>query len=146
MALKFFEVRDVRAALDRWWASTDRDDRGELRSRFLPAPGDLIPLIQAESRKHFASLDQALELVRRICPDCGSATLGFCRPGDDNERICFGIPRRVHETGEICGATLVVVWRGNARDDPHQGARGRRLFTMPGGRTVVRIHSGNDAA
>jgi hypothetical protein len=113
-SLAIFDAPDVRTALDGWWRSTERDFHGELRSRFLPSPGELIPLVQSVIRQHHASLTQELELVGRKCEECGITTAGFNRPDDYQKRYCQAVPKRPHAWGEICGADMREVYRGSA--------------------------------
>lgn len=76
--LRGFEVRDVESALDAWWASTDRDEKGELRSKWLPSPAELKPLAIAAQRKR--------EAAERI-DFCGNCALGWVSILRDRELV-----------------------------------------------------------
>jgi hypothetical protein len=102
-ALSMCDVRDVRSALDAWWASTEKNDRGELKSKWLPAPGELKPLIDEAARRRMNAAAQPTELVRWQCPDCHVTMSGLIATNDYRTRTC----RR-------CGAQVNEIYRGAA--------------------------------
>ncbi len=44
--LALYETKDVKAALEAWWADTTVGKDGEPRGKWLPAPAELKPLIE----------------------------------------------------------------------------------------------------
>lgn len=62
-----FEVRDVQAALDAWWASTARDEKGELRSRWLPAPAELKEFTERAVRRLAVDAAEPQDMVMWEC-------------------------------------------------------------------------------
>jgi hypothetical protein len=52
--LRGYEARDVQYGIDTWFASTDTDERGQPKSRFLPVPAELKKLAEVALRRHAA--------------------------------------------------------------------------------------------
>jgi hypothetical protein len=117
--LGFFDAADVRGALARWWASTATDERGEVLSKWLPAPAELKPLAMNARQARAARTSARIELVVWRCLDCGRARCGFIPPQDQMPRRCHAFPQRANfRRGEICGSAMAEIYRGSAsRDD-----------------------------
>ncbi|HZP06180.1 MAG TPA: hypothetical protein VFB43_14860 [Terracidiphilus sp.] len=65
--LRSFDTRDVEAALDAWNASTERDSKGDLKSKWLPAPGELKPLVLAAQSKRESAAREPEDLLCLSC-------------------------------------------------------------------------------
>ena len=99
-ALKSFELKDVRTAMSAWWASTDRDDRGELRSKWLPTIAELKGKVDAARAKRVNALLEPQDIVRFEC-NGGHRCCGFIAHSapDPSGRHCH------------CGSELTVSGR-----------------------------------
>lgn len=90
-AFKGYEVADVRAALDAWWASTDRDSKGDLKSQWMPAPGELIAFVERAKQKRETSAAIPRDLVCFECQSCRYRCTSFPPRGTTpaiNCRVC----------------------------------------------------------
>ena len=87
-ALKDYEARDVRTALDAWWASTDRDSKGDLKSQWMPAPGELIAFVERAKHKREAAAAIPRFLTCWECPPCRYRCTGFYPKGSDYIATC----------------------------------------------------------
>ena len=99
-ALSGYEAQDVRAALDAWWASTATDSKGELKSKWLPAPGELKPLVERVQGKRKVDAMEPKQLVAWRCPDCKSTRCAYISVEDHRPRRC-----------STCGASMDEVLR-----------------------------------
>ena len=104
------EAVDVRTAIDVWWASIERDAQGELRSRFLPTPAELLGLSHYAAQKRVQRSSQKTYLVAWRCPTCKGGCCGFLAQGADTFRTCRR-PIGGDEQNRLvfCGAALEVV-------------------------------------
>lgn len=69
-SLREYEARDVRAALDTWWSSTDRDSKGDLKSAWPPAPGELRPIVERVRHQRQVSAAIPRDLLCFECQGC----------------------------------------------------------------------------
>jgi len=124
--LGFFDVKDVRGGLALWWASTSCDERGEIRSKWLPAPAELKPLCEQARRGTQAKRAQGERLVLWQCPDCKARLSGFPVIGASLERRCEKrVNGRATENGfPICGALMEVI-----ADDAAERSTGEMVST-----------------
>lgn len=115
--LGFFDVKDVRGGLALWWGSTAVDDRGEPRSKWLPAPGELKPLCDQARRGIAAKVTGPQVLVMWHCPDCGYTKSAYVSPGEVTKRRCESAykkredvtgahDRSLPQAGQVCGALM----------------------------------------
>jgi len=109
--LGFFDAKDVRGGLSLWWASTACDERGEVRSKWLPAPAELKPLCEQARRGIQAKKAQGERLVLWQCPSCNARLSGFPVQGASLERRCQKrVNGRPTQDGfPICGALMNVI-------------------------------------
>lgn len=110
-ALKKYDVKDVRLALDAWNADTAPGKDGVPRGKWLPSPAELIPVIDKilHDRETQAAIPKFL--VRWGCPTCRNSVVGFLRIGDDVVRRCqspWGPNRKGLPAGQVCGATMQI--------------------------------------
>lgn len=80
--LRAFELRDVEAAMDAWWASTATDGYGELRSKWLPAPAELKALVAVVEKVRKAKASSPTDYLRWECLKCQRICGGFHPRGD----------------------------------------------------------------
>lgn len=100
-ALKEHDAQDVSAAMDAWWKSTAVDSKGELLSRWLPSPGDLIPMIVSANRARRVEAAERKDFVAWKCPGCGYTSSGWTNSTD---------PKRCSK----CGTEMAESHRGRA--------------------------------
>lgn len=101
--LAMFDVRDVRAALDAWNKSSERNARGEPRNNWLPNVGsELVPLVMDIQRKRSSRNSDRSMFVRWECPDCHCGSSGFVAPDDFQTRRC----RKPLGQGRICAGAM----------------------------------------
>jgi len=96
-ALSLYEARDVQAALDKWWASTETNVHGELKSKWLPAPGELKPLVEEVARKRLRAASVPKQCVHWKCPRCGVRMSGCVPETDLRGRKCPGCTAPMNE-------------------------------------------------
>jgi len=101
--LSAFEAQDVKAALDAWWSSTETDSKGELKSKWLPAPGELIPLVERAQRKRIHELTTPKIYAAWFCTPCSLRFGGFIEPDDVKPRKC-----------PSCGSVMAEIHREKA--------------------------------
>lgn len=86
--LRDFEMRDVKAALDAWWRSADRDSKGDLKSKWLPEPAELCLTVQRERRKREVISAEPKVFVGWECPKCRYRCGGYVALDDTQPRVC----------------------------------------------------------
>lgn len=102
-ALRTYEAADVETALADWDRSTERDSKGDLLSRWLPAVARLEALTKAAQRKREAAARVPQDLVMWRCAGKFQHTCsGFVARGADT-----GAPDRKCR----CGADLHLALR-----------------------------------
>ena len=105
--LRDIEQRDADVAISNWWASTETDSKGDLKSNWLPAPADLKRFVYAAINRRRVASAEHKDLVRWQCPDCGRFACGFLSHGFDGPPlICSGFARE----GGLCGSVMNEVY------------------------------------
>lgn len=66
-AFKDFEARDVEAALNAWDNSSELNEQGQPRGKWLPKPVELKPLIEAARRRREANTQGPQDLLLFEC-------------------------------------------------------------------------------
>lgn len=102
-ALRTFEARDVETALLDWNRSTERDSKGDLLSKWLPAVAQLVTLTKAAQRKRETAAREPQDMIVWRCS--GQVV-----------HTCTGFVARGASTGTAdrkchCGAELHLVLR-----------------------------------
>ncbi len=97
--IRDFEPRDVQAALDAWWASTERDRDGDAKSKWLPTPGELLGLVIAARDKRIVRAREPEDLVFLMCSAGHRSSCFVVRSAEFCKRTCR------------CGAEIKVLQR-----------------------------------
>lgn len=90
-----YEAKDVRAGLDAWTADTTPSKDGTPRGKWLPAPAELVPVIEQILRKKAARALVPTHYVRWACSACKATRAGFLAQGDNDQRKCCGAPMHI---------------------------------------------------
>jgi hypothetical protein len=133
--LRSFEERDVETAMKAWWASTDRDAGGELRSKWPPKAGELKSLVIVAQRKREAAAREPKDFVAWECPwpeGCAWRCTGWRSPEDLRGRKC-----------DRCGRSMHEALREKA---PHVRTAEPNVVQMPGDRKSIACSESGDAA
>jgi hypothetical protein len=79
----------------------------------LPEIGTILAMVKVAgvARENRVRNAGRTVLSRWRCPECGVTMAGYITPDDYERRSCHGIPKRKHNTGEICGAAMEQVHR-----------------------------------
>lgn len=101
--LRAFEAADVRAGLDLWNASTERDSKGELKSKWLPAPAELKVLAERAQRARLVKESTPKVYARWECPSCRFISAAFVPENDTRGSRC-----------RKCGKPMNEIFRGRA--------------------------------
>ena len=88
--LALYEAKDVKAALEAWWADTTVGKDGEPRGKWLPAPAELKPLVDRVVHQRAARAAIPTFYIRWKCSTCNVAKAGFLATGDVDQRTCCG--------------------------------------------------------
>jgi len=90
-SLLFSDVRDMKAATDRWIA-----DQTE-----FPMPAQLRPFLEKARLARAAKSSEDSHLVRWGCPACNRTQCGWVSMYDREPRVCRGVSRDGGPCGEI---------------------------------------------
>lgn len=86
--LRGYDVRDVQAALDGWWADTTPTHSGRPRGAFMPEPAELKPLVEAARRRRETKEQTPKDLVRWRCQGCKCTCCGYVDAGSIRPPKC----------------------------------------------------------
>ena len=93
--LRQYDAKDVRAALDAWSRDTTPTKDGTPRGKWLPAPVELVPVVERLLREKAARAAVPAFYVRWMCETCKIAKAGFLAHGDSDERTCCSSPMKI---------------------------------------------------
>ena len=98
--LSGFDLQDVEAALDLWWADTTLDSNGNPRGKWLPTPAELKPTVERLAARRAAANREPHDVIRWKC---------------EKQHTCSGLYARSEPTpiGKrcSCGAALQMIER-----------------------------------
>jgi hypothetical protein len=82
----------------------------------LPDIGTILAVVGAEkvSRQNRIAAANDKDFVAFKCPACGATCSGWLLRTDQEPRLCRGIPKRPHQSGEHCGEVLNEIHRERA--------------------------------
>ena len=109
--LSHYDLKDVQAALDLWAANGTPGKDGEARGKWMPAPAELKPLVEAIVHEREVRAAIKRYRVRWRCEACRFTMIGFLAVGEPSSRACpsvsapNGLPL---PAGLTCGAPLTV--------------------------------------
>ena len=104
--LALYDAKDVRAALDVWWADTTLGKDGEPRGKWMPAPTELKPLVERVVRDKAARAAVKRYLVCWLCKSCRHRMSGFLSAEESSIRKC---PAALDLSGYKCNTEMVIL-------------------------------------
>jgi hypothetical protein len=110
--LGHYEARDVKKALEMWWADTALGKDGRPKGSWMPAPAELRPVVDTAFNRRMRAASEQKDMVRWKCPDCGRFACGFVSHGFDGPpQICSGFGRET----DLCGGVMDVIYHEGGR-------------------------------
>lgn len=101
-----YEAKDVRAGLDAWTADTTPSKDGTPRGKWLPAPAELVPVIERFLHQRIARAAVPTYYVRWSCSECNHSMSSFLAVGDSSSRPC---PRLLGLSGYKCKKPMTII-------------------------------------